>query len=333
LGTEIIKLRGLGTETRVANDGIAYHCPNVAYFGGGIDAVLVRPRIHLPDEMALLGAYFGSIDVTIKYSDKGNYFVDTLERFGGLDAAGAFIKARPTRRILDKFISGRNAEDGSVIFLTNDQRAYLNFGAIRASLRDKERAAALVDELVGKRVLERGYIFQCQRCRLSSWYSLDVLTSDFSCTRCSFRQQFTVTHWKQPIEPHWYYRLAETVYQFYSHHSHLTVQVLHKLKSQSKQAFHYVPEIELQDFPAPGKKRELDIACISDGRIIIGEGKTEALRPKDAEKFETLLKRLGKRPDRIVFATSLSSVTREFKARIGGLPGSEVLLFRDLYER
>jgi hypothetical protein len=51
LGMEIIKIHGLANESRVANDGIAYHCPNVAYFGGGIDVNTVRPKINLPDEM------------------------------------------------------------------------------------------------------------------------------------------------------------------------------------------------------------------------------------------------------------------------------------------
>jgi hypothetical protein len=333
LGPKIINAPGLGTDSRIANDGIAYHCPNVSYFGGGIDAVLVRPKIHLPDEMDLLGAYFGSIGVSIQYSDKGNYFLDTLERFGGLEEAGAFIKARRTRRVLDKFISKENAKDGSVIFLTNDQRAYLNLDAFRSSLGSKQRAATLVDGLVGKRVLDRGYILQCQRCRLVSWYSIEVLTSDFICNRCSFQQQFTLDHWRQPLEPHWYYKLAETVYQFYLNNSHVTVQALFRLKSQSKLTFHYVPEIELLDFPAPGKKRELDIACILDGQIIIGEGKTDALRAKDVEKFDMLLKRLDKRPDQIVFATALSSISSEFRARISGLPGSKVLVFADLYDR
>jgi hypothetical protein len=332
LGTEIINIHGLATESRVANDGIAYNCPNISYFGGGIDAVLVRPKIHLPDEMDLLGAYFGSIDVSIQFSDKGNYFLDTLERFGGLDEAGAFIKARRTRSILDKFLSKDNAKGGSVIFLRNDQRAYLSLEAFSSSLGSEEAAAILVDELIGKRILERGYILQCQRCRLVSWYSINVLSSDFICNRCSFLQQFTLGHWRQPTEPHWYYRLVETVYQFYLHNSHLTVQTLFKFKSQSRLAFHYVPEIELLDFPSPGEKRELDIAFIMDGEILLGEGKTGALRPKDAEKFEMLLKRLDKRPDRIIFATALSSVSSEFKARISGLPRSEVLVFGDLYD-
>jgi len=47
-------------------------------FGGGLDAVLVRPKIHMLDEMELLGAYFAEIGVSIRYSDKGNYFLDTV---------------------------------------------------------------------------------------------------------------------------------------------------------------------------------------------------------------------------------------------------------------
>jgi len=333
LGTEIVNMHGLGTLSRVANDGIVYHCPNVGYFGGGIDAVLVRPKIHLPDEMALLSAYFGSIGVTIQLSDKGKYLADTLERFGGLDALATFVKNGRTRRILDKFMSKKIARDGSIIYLNNDQRTYLNLTAIKAAVRDIDQAAALVDDLIGKRVLERGYILHCERCSLSSWYSLDVLTSEFTCNRCSFQQQFTVTHWKQPVEPHWYYRLAETVYQFYLHNSHLTAQALWKLKSQSKLAFQFVPEIDLIGFPSQGKKRELDIACILDGQIIIGEGKTEDLHPRDADKFETLLKMLGKRPDCLVFATAQTKVSSAFRSRIATLPGAEILVFRDLYDR
>jgi hypothetical protein len=333
LGPDVVSIHDSSTESRIASDGIAYHCPNVSYFGQGLDALLVRPKLHLPSVLELLGVYFSSIGIRIQYSDKGNYFLDTLDRFGGLDDTGKFIKARRTRQILDKFMSTKNDKNGNVIFLRNDQRAYLNFEAIRACVGEKLQAAELIDLLIGRHVLERGYIMHCERCRLSSWYNLDGLTTDFVCNRCSFRQQFTLSHWKHPVEPHWYYRLAETVYQFYLHNSHLTAQVLYKLKDQAKSSFEYVPEIELLNFPDPGKKRELDIACIIDGKIVLGEGKTEALRPRDVGKFELLTERLGKRPDEIVFATNLRSVSRDFRVCIGELPGSRVLLFPDLYDR
>jgi hypothetical protein len=78
-----------------------------------------------------------------------------------LDEVGEFIKSALTRSMLEKFMAKKNAEDGSVIYLQNDQRAYLNFQAIKARLIDEVRAAVLVDELVGKQVLQRGYIFRC----------------------------------------------------------------------------------------------------------------------------------------------------------------------------
>jgi hypothetical protein len=333
LGYKIASIHGSASETRVAVDGIAYHCPNSSYFGSGINAQLVRPKIHLPNVLDLLNEYFAGIGVSVRPSDKGNYFLDTLTRFGGLNETGQFIKDRRTRQILEKFMLKKTSKNGSVIYLTNDQRAYLNFGAINAGIGDKLASAKLIDKLVGGHVLERGCIFRCGRCRLSSWYSLDVLTSEFSCNRCSFRQQFTLEHWKQPAEPYWYYKLAETVYQFYFHNSHLTTQVLYKLQGESLSSFEYVPEIELVDFPEPGKKRELDIACIADGRIIIGEGKTEALRQRDVEKFEVLQKRLGKRPDEVVFATSLRTVSAEFRARALNVLGSRILMFPALYDR
>lgn len=336
LGLKIINMHGVENESRVANDGIVYQCPSPMYFGGDVDTNTVRPRIKTPDSMAIFSDYFDSIGVKIAYSDKGNYLDDALQRFGGLEAAAKFIKSASTRSILDKFLTKESLKGGSIVYLQNDQRAYLSFEGIATSVGDQEQAAELIDELVNKHVLERGYIFGCDRCRLSSWYSLDVLTTEFKCGRCSFRQQFTRRHWKQPFEAHWYYRLAETIYQFYLHNSDLTVQALYKLKTESKYAFHYVPEINLLGFPRTGKKKELDIACIVDGKIILGEAKSgrasQALSPDDVLKFEQLNARLGKRPDSVVFASSQRAVSDVFNARINSLPGARVLFFDDLYD-
>jgi hypothetical protein len=333
LGAKIVSTKGLGIEARVATDGIAYHCPSVAYFGGDIDVNLVRPNIRMPEAMDLLGTYFAEAGITIRYSDKGNYFIDTIDRFGGLDEVGQFIRDPGTRSILDNFKAVENDPDGHIIYLDNDRRAYVNLDSLARSVNNKEEAANLADRLVGKRILQRGYILQCQRCRLSSWYSLDVLTADFVCGRCSFRQLFTRQHWKHPIEPTWYYKLAETVYQFYEKNSHLTAQTLYHLKGRSKSAFHYAPEIDLIDFPVPGKQKELDVACILDGQIVVGECKTGDLQSGDVAKFKTLASKMLKQPAKVVFSTTEESVTDAFAARAAQLGNSEILTFGDLYER
>ncbi|MGW3287525.1 hypothetical protein ACWDR3_23115 [Streptomyces sp. NPDC001002] len=330
LGPKLANLHNSTTESRVANDGIAYLCPNSMIFSNDLDAILVRPKIEILDTMSLFDTYFEGVGVKVRYSDKGNYFNDTLRRFGGLDATGKFIKAATTRSILDKFMSKRVAEGGNIIYLENDQRAYINLDSITASLGDEKTAADLVDDLVGKQVLHRGYIFQCERCRLVSWYGIDVLTTEFTCNRCSLNQQFTRGHWRSPVVPHWYYRLAETIYQFYRNNSHLTAQVLYKLKSESKVAFHYAPEIDLVNFPRRGKNREMDVACIVDGAIIFGECKTDSLKAEALEKFEVLAKMPLKNPARAIFATT-QPVSDEFKEQMGRLPNAELMVRGDLY--
>jgi hypothetical protein len=333
LAAKIVQMTGFPVDVRVASDGIAYHCPNVAYFGGGINANLVRPRLRLIDEMELLGDYFGPTGISIRYSDKGNYFQDTLRRFGGLDETADFIRSGRTRRILDAFMSSTGKEDGSVVYLSNDQRSYLSLKAFEDCLGNLAAAVDSVDDLVSKEVLERGYILQCSRCRLASWYSIDVLTSEFVCSRCGFMQKYTKAHWKMPEEPRWYYKLAETIYQFYLNNSHVTVQALHKIKSYSKQSFLFVPEIDLLNFPdAEGKRREMDIACILDGGVIVGECKTEHLRPKDTSKFATLIQRLPHPLSKVVFATNHAAVSAEFRTASDSLGISEIFVLSDLYQ-
>jgi hypothetical protein len=334
LGPEIVKLfRGSSTtEARAANDGVAYVCPNAMIFSNDLDATLVRPKIETPDVMSLFSSYFADTGIKVRYSDKGKYFNDTLSRFGGLDQLGAFIKAGRTRSVLDKFMqTNKNADDG-VFYVRTDQRAYLDLDAISASMGSKEAAADLVDELLTKDILQRGYILKCEQCSLSSWYSLGVLSSSFTCNRCSYQQRFTQKHWKNGlVEPRWCYKLAETVYQFYDKNSHLTAQVLYKLKSQSTTAFHFAPEIDLVNFSGPGEDREMDVACILDGQIIFGECKTEPLKLKDAAKFEQLARMPIKNPARIVFATT-QRVSDDFKRRMSRLPHAELMIRSDLYD-
>ncbi|WP_405542412.1 hypothetical protein OG478_12065 [Streptomyces phaeochromogenes] len=332
LGPKIVNLHGSTTESRVAEDGIVYQCPNSMIFSNELDAVLVRPKIEMPDVMDLLNAYFADVGIAVRYSDKGKYFNDSIRRFGGLDSLGAFIKAKATRSVLEKFMqTNKNAENG-VFFVRTDQRSYLDLDAITDSMGSPQHAADLVDDLLTKEIIYRGYILKCERCSLSSWYSLDALSSVFICNRCSYQQKFTQRHWKNGmVEPRWCYKLAETVYQFYEKNSHLTAQVLYRLKTQSTYAFHYAPEIDLIDFSGPGNSREMDVACILDGQIIFGECKTETLKLRDVVKFEELVRMPIKNPYRIIFA-STQNVSEDFKKRMSGVPKSELMVRGDLYD-
>lgn len=89
------------------------------------------------------------------------------------------------------------------------------------------------------------------------------------------------------------YPLARTehgraIYQFYKSRSRLTTQVLYKLKSQSTTAFHYVPEIDLWGYPEPDRKREMHIACVADGKIIIVSRTAFSIELASVPKAEVL---------------------------------------------
>jgi hypothetical protein len=68
------------------------------------------------------------------------------------------------------------------------------------------------------------------------------------------------------------------------------------------------------------KKRELDIACIVDGKIIAGEATTEPLRSRDITKSD-LMHRNYYKPPAVVFATSLATVNDDFRSRADALEG------------
>lgn len=59
LSKDIIESLPTVYERRIAVDGLAYLCPNIAYFGGDIDTNTVRPTLHLVDEPEIFAKYFG----------------------------------------------------------------------------------------------------------------------------------------------------------------------------------------------------------------------------------------------------------------------------------
>jgi hypothetical protein len=276
----------------------------------------------------IIRQYFGEVGLQIQPSDKGNFLIDTIARFGDLASAAVFIRDPKTRAILDLFLTKASAADGHVVYLQEEQRAFISYDGVFNCVGSD--AAQVVDELIGKDILRRGLALWCNRCRLASWYDFARLTTRFTCRRCDQTQQFTKTNWKSPEEPRWYYALAETVYQCYTHNSFLTILALDHLRARSKSSFDYLPEIDILNFPSQGEKHEIDIACLVDGLIMVGECKTTDLRPRDVGKYEKLAGTLGRRPDEIVFATSLDQVTEAFKTRVDGVPGASVLMTKDL---
>ncbi len=333
LSKDIIESLPTVHETRVAVDGLVYFCPNIAYFGGDIDTNTVRPTLRLVAATEIFAKYFGHSGYEIELSDKGSYLKDTIERFGSLQSVASFFRVKRNRDIFDQYLYTKDKADDEVVYLDTEKRTYLSFSAFSKMLDEPAKATTLIDELIAKDILRRGLIFQCSRCRLAAWYDVGEVSREFKCKRCDLVQLFSQRNWKlPPEEPRWYYSLVETVYLCYESSSYLTALTLDKLRQQSKEAFHYACETDVKNFPEQGKKIEIDILAISDGKLILGECKDCKPKAKDLRKYQLLQSSLKFKPDKFILSTTETTVTDDVRTVLGKLRNADVLLRSGLME-
>jgi hypothetical protein len=203
------------------------------------------------------------------------------------------------------------------VYLNN--RRFLDYNSMLNTVNDENLLRSIIDTLVNNEVLERGFIFKCQKCRNADWYEISKVTHRFKCSRCYEDQIYNSETLKLQssefrVQPIWYYKLNEIVYQAYFHNSSVPLLTIAKLKETSSKHFEYISEIEIRQNPSDSKPNmEIDICCISDGNIIIGECKKgnklsektgdERVAEEKAviEKYIDIANKIG--ADRIVFST------------------------------
>jgi hypothetical protein len=274
LGKWVIADHRLETkQARVGKDGPAYFCPNIMYFGGDIDTVLVRPHLRLPPLQKILIELARTQGYECRPSDKGIYADETIAKWGGLDEVARFLQGGTNRSLLDMFLDRSESGAGKGVYLTDDRRRYLDFIAITTHVG--KDAGKLIDQLISKQILYRGFIFRCQYCRNSTWFSISEITQEFKCRRCGRGQVYTKTHWKVPDEPAWFYKLDELVYQGYRQGMVVSLLALNYLRLESSENFSFVTDREFWSPEATKADAEIDLFCVSDGVLTIGEAKKE----------------------------------------------------------
>jgi hypothetical protein len=275
LGQWIINDRRVTThEARIGKDGPAYFCPTPAYFGGDIDTVLVRPHLRLPSLSQIVSHLATLQGYECRPSDKGIYAEETIAKWGGLDKVARFLQDSNKRNLLDLFLEKSPSEPGKGVYLRDDRRRYLDLESVKAVVG--EHAGSLIDELISKQILYRGFIFRCEFCRNSTWFSVGEITQEFKCRRCNRTQVYTKAHWKTPEEPAWFYKLDELVYQGYLQGMAVPLLALNYLQSESSESFSFVTDREFWKPEATKPDAEVDLFCVSDGVLTIGEAKTES---------------------------------------------------------
>lgn len=132
-----------------------------------------------------------------------------------------------------------------------------------------------LEELVELGVYFIGKKIRCQNCGSVLWYSLSELNSTMSCKGC-----FHTVRLK--IESKEHYKLNDTVRNSLisnsgsSKDTHGNLTVLHTLLSKqihSKKSFYCLPSQDFYEYESASPISDIDIICVSDGVLTIGEAK------------------------------------------------------------
>lgn len=120
-------------------------------------------------------------------------------------------------------------------------------------------------------VFHRGHEWVCRHCSHRNWASVDVLREALTCAVCRSGHAL-------PIDLFLDFRLNEFVSACVREHDTLTVvSALSELQRQARCSFIFAPQTALfrdyPDRPRHAPDRELDIVCIVDGALTLGEAK------------------------------------------------------------
>ena len=137
----------------------------------------------------------------------------------------------------------------------------------------REDVEVALTQLTQRNIIQIGIKPHCPRCGLAQWYYVDDISQHLTCQGC--RIQFPL----HP-EPTWHYRLNELTRVAYALHGTTPViLVLGQLFRRCRTSFFFSPNLNLLTKPQDAspekldKVAEVDIACVQDGKFIIGEVK------------------------------------------------------------
>lgn len=117
----------------------------------------------------------------------------------------------------------------------------------------------------------KGFNLKCPHCSSKFWYTINSVNEDMVCYGC-------IENFRLPIEPSFAYKLNDLVKNNIFQSSkcrdgNLTViRTLALIFDESRKSFDYMPQINLyNNFNTNRAYSDVDIFCISDGKLIIGE--------------------------------------------------------------
>jgi hypothetical protein len=224
---------------------------------------------------------------TMGYSVRATHKKSLINLFKNIEEAGKFFTRSFSIPLMSSLASG----------------SYRHFGALRkmiahnSNLEEPEISKALL-QMTGSRLLLRGYILTCEYCKLTDFYGMKEVDERFLCKGC---YETNIT----PLKLDQAFKLNHIASESYHQGSIATILTLYYLYREAKESFIYSTELSLKKM---GKEMEIDIACLVDGKMVIGEAKMGKLikdrdfSPKDEfNKYKGLSGEIH--ADQVIFST------------------------------
>ncbi|MEW6740085.1 MAG: hypothetical protein ACOYU2_04680 [Nitrospirota bacterium] len=201
---------------------------------------------------------------------------------------------KPRNIIYLKKLSSKWCENIERFIVQNPQQINDDEGIIKEW---QENLESSLQSLCSSGIFAQGYQWSCKKCGHKNWVSVDRLALTLECNVCRNKTQV-------PVNFDWSFYLNEFFSASVREHGILPViWALGTINYQSKDSFFFSPQLDLfTSYPKSKKSKpseEVDIICISDGKLIIGEVKS-SVRDFNDNKLINLAKMLH--PDTVLIA-------------------------------
>ena len=311
---------------RASRDGVTFASQTRSFIPAGatLGHLLARPRLRFLNGTAVFQALADEAGATLIESDKGAYSRLAVELWGGLPALLVDVQPGSARQLLEAWQSTVPSGDAPGNWIPN--RRYLSISDMMKVLAPDPAQAAddepdrlaivqtFTDRMLRRGVIRRGQCLKCAVCRHFAWYDADDVGNTFRCARCRATAVVdSLASRSGEADITWYYQLHEAVYQAF-HHNFIVPMLAVGMLAKRARSVLWMPEHKVQ-LPAacalPALDAEVDLWVVADGRIILGEAKSNGAlaaaksrrtAPAAAATYERLADAFT--ADEVVFVTS-----------------------------
>ncbi len=174
----------------------------------------------------------------------------------------------------------------------------------------EEEVREEMDDLIELGILLMGFYLRCPSCGFAEWRAIDETSQNLNCRGCNNSYTLSAQH-------KWSYRINSLVQAGIAKHG--LVPVVLALSNLSQRARHFFAFYPSLDVFSPGRQTaftDIDLLCVVDGRLILGECKESSLGFKTKD-FDNMLK-VGKalRPAEIFFCAFSGKQTQTIKDKM-----------------